>query len=126
MRYLKSVVLGMGFAALLMSCAPESDKPSTDHVIEPDSNGELVLTSRPEGAEPVLAPEAVGDKAGCTHIRFCSTPGRGNTITCDTNDSPCSNGARYNECDSDARAVCGRINPMLYDPPIPCPIPGVC
>ena len=89
----------------------------------------LVITAcATEPADPATSDHAVEDKAGCTHIRFCSTPGLGepHVITCDTNDKSCSSTARFNECRSDAQAVCGAITPMLFDPPIPCPISGVC
>jgi hypothetical protein len=72
----------------------------------------------------VVAPSQ--DKAGCTHIRFCTTPGTTNTITCDTDDKGCTSDQRFNECISDANFVCGRHLPMAFDPGIPCPVTGVC
>jgi hypothetical protein len=82
----------------------------------------------PSDPSPLAPGNEVGEKAGCTHIRFCSTPGfaEPHVITCDTNDQVCSSNTRFNECRSDAQAVCGRLTPMVFDPPIPCPISGVC
>ena len=77
-----------------------------------------------EHSAPLLHGE-IEPKAGCTHIRFCTTPGTPNWITCDTNDQSCTSTARFNECRSDASFVCGRLTPMIFDPPIPCPISGI-
>ena len=59
------------------------------------------------------------EKAGCTHIRFCDQPKSANEVVCDTNDTPCSPGARLNECVSDADAVCGTDwGVMTLDPSV--------
>src|SRR5678815_5581059 len=76
---------------------------SIQSVKRPASRWHMVLAAAPallfaacmaEPSDPSpLAPEnEVGEKAGCTHIRFCSTPGfaEPHVITCDTNDQVCS------------------------------------
>jgi hypothetical protein len=120
------IVSGVALALSMGACAGSPD--AKDVSIETDQNGAVVRISDPDH---IMAPlptddENTFEKAGCTHIRFCTTPGTANTITCDTNDKACSNDARFNECMSDARFVCGRTSPMAFDPPIPCPITGVC
>jgi hypothetical protein len=117
---------GVVLALCLGACAGGADPQGAS--IETDSHGALVKISDPDH---IMAPLPTDDentleKAGCTHIRFCTAPGTANTIICDTDDKACSNDARFNECLSDARAVCGRTTPMSFDPPIPCPITGIC
>ena len=126
MKHVKNA-LRVGLLLFLASCAAEGDK-ANEPVIEPDQNGNLVLVSIPEGSSPppAVKEDAPVEKAGCTHIQYCTTPGTSNTVTCITNDQVCSNAARWNECHADAQAVCGRTIPMRFNPPIPCPIPGVC
>lgn len=120
------IMSGVALALCLSACADSSDAPGVS--IETDQNGAVVQISDPDH---IMAPlptddENVFEKSGCTHIRFCTAPGTANTIICDTDDKPCSNDARFNECLSDARFVCGRTTPMVFDPPIPCPITGIC
>jgi hypothetical protein len=113
-------------ACVLGACAAEpttvsSDDPEDVRATTSDSTAAV----SGEGAAPLLDGE-IGPRVGCTHIRFCTEPGTPNWIICDTNDKACSSNARYNECRSDALAVCGRLTPMIFDPAIPCPITGVC
>ncbi|HSR95509.1 MAG TPA: hypothetical protein VLM79_00510 [Kofleriaceae bacterium] len=116
------IMSGVALALSLAACTAPSD--TKDVSIETDQDGAVLRVSDPSG---VLAPPMTDEKAGCTHIRFCNLNG---DIVCDTNDKPCSNDARWNECFSDARFVCGRTapdtRPMDFDPGIPCPITGIC
>lgn len=120
------VMPGVALALCLTACAGGADPQGAS--IETDQNGAVIRISDPAHTMAPLPTddENVFDKAGCTHIRFCTAPGTANTIICDTNDKPCSNDARWNECFSDARFVCGRADVIQFDPPIPCPITGVC
>jgi hypothetical protein len=120
------VVSGVALALCLSACAGSSETPGV--AITTDQNGAIVRVSDPDH---IMAPlptndENVFDKSGCTHIQWCSLPGTNGLIVCATNDKPCSNDARWNECFSDARFVCGRTDQIEFSPPIPCPITGVC
>lgn len=95
----------------LVACAADLSEPMGDQ----DSLDKNTTIRRSE----LPAPEAASEKAGCTHIRFCDQPNSSNEVVCDTNDSPCSNSARLNECVSDADAVCGTDwGVITLDPPV--------
>jgi hypothetical protein len=122
------IVAGLALALLAGACATEgTDPPATGDSFTAQINDNGVIKEIPNISPSAASPEAILDeKAGCVHIRFCTTPGTTNTITCDTNDRVCSSDARFNECLGDAQSVCGRQLPMAFDPGIPCPITGLC
>lgn len=133
------LVLGTIPALFLGACAEETSAPPADppvtvtaRIIHSQTGEVREVTGRVamsvlEGATDDTAAE----KAGCTHIRFCTTTffdgifNEPNTVVCDTNDQGCSSSSRFSECNSDARFVCGKTRPMGFDPPIPCPLAGV-
>jgi len=87
---------------------------SDDGAIRQISKLQNTSSVSPEGAPG----DVLIDKAGCTHIRFCNAPGPDEVI-CDTDDNlSCSRSQRFNECVSDANAVCGNWTNMRFDPPI--------
>ncbi len=126
------VLLAMG-AASLGACAEEADpgeissheelETVTAEIVNPQTGEVREVTGTVDMAalEEAIADEEA-EKAGCVHIRWCNLNG---DIVCDTNDQGCSSNARFNECNGDARAVCGKTRPMEFDPCIPCPITGV-
>jgi len=129
------IVLGIIPALFLGACAQEASAPSSDRLetvtaglvnYETGEIREVAVAIDMAAVETAIEDSAV-EKAGCTHIRFCSSTfnGHPNTVVCDTNDQGCSSSSAFSECNGDARAVCGRTRPMGFDPSLTCPIAGV-
>jgi len=133
------LVLGVIPALLLGACAEEASAPPADSSVTVTAkimNNQTGAVREVTGTIDRSALEGAtddtaADKAGCTHIRFCTTTftfgsfTATNSVVCDTNDQVCSSNSRFNECNSDASFVCGKTRPMGFDPPIPCPITGI-
>ena len=133
------IMLGVIPVLLLGACAQEAEAPPADQPVTYTArimDNETGVVREVTGTADLSALEGVTDdtaveKAGCTHIRFCTTTftfgsfSATNSIVCDTNDQACSSNSRFSECNSDANFVCGKTRPMGFDPPIPCPITGI-
>jgi hypothetical protein len=128
------IVLGVVSSLLLGACAEETSAPQADHAvlvtarIIHNQTGEVreVTGMVDMSALEAATDDTAAEKAGCTHIRACTTTFiTSNDVLCDTNDKVCSSGSRFSECKSDASFVCGRTRPLGFDPPIPCPIAGL-
>lgn len=134
------IMLGVIPVLLLGACAEEASAPPADHPVTvtarfiDNQTGAIQEVTRTvdRSALEGVTDDTAAEKAGCTHIRFCSTTfsdfagNHSNTVVCDTNDQVCSSNSRFSECNSDANFVCGRTRPMGFSPGIPCPISGIC
>ena len=135
-RSLWHIMLGVIPVLLLGACAEETSAPPPDQITARIIDNQTGVVREVTGTVDMsvlggVADDNAAEKAGCTHIRFCTTTftfgsfTATNSIVCDTNDQVCSSSSRFNECNSDANFVCGKTRPMGFDPPIPCPITGI-
>jgi hypothetical protein len=129
----RSLVLSVISVVVLGACADDTSAPRADNPVAVsgrirDQTGAIreVTGAFDRSALEQVPTDAAADKAGCVHLRFCTTTFvPSDDALCDTHDPACSSNTWFSECNGDARAVCGQNRSIGFDPAIPCPISGV-